>query len=277
MRLLKLYLQLLQRLAPGRAVNLLYRLMSNPRVRKPRGVEEEVLATATQADVPFGEHALRRYEWGRGRPRRALLVHGWEGRAGNFAGLVPLLVARGYHVLTYDAPAHGKSSQGRTYMFEFGEFLTGVLREFEPEVILSHSFGSVNTAVALQPIPDTPLELWVMVTTPHRFRTRFEELVALFGILPRVQARLLTRIEAEVQQPIDALDLAQYAAAFTAIDRVVIAHPVHDRILSIAGARVVHAALPQSTLHELEGVGHYSILWSEQLESIVSEALPTTR
>ena len=274
MRLLKFYLHLLQRIAPGRAVDLLYRLMSNPRVRKLRDSEEEVLATASQADVAFGAHTLRRYEWGKGQPRRALLIHGWEGQAGNFAGLVPLLLERGYHILTFDAPAHGKSSRGRTYMFEFGEFLTAQVEAFRPEVIISHSFGSVNTAVALQPIPHTPLRLWVMATTPHRFRTRFEELVAFFGILPKVQARLLDRIEAEVKQPIDDLDLAQYAAAFTAIDRVVIVHPVRDRILSIGGARQVHAALPQSVMHELEGVGHYSILWSEELETIVREALP---
>ena len=53
------------------------------------------------------------YRWGRGE-RAVLLLHGWQGRASQFAPLVRELVAEGFRVTSFDAPAHGASGgQGK--------------------------------------------------------------------------------------------------------------------------------------------------------------------
>ena len=58
-------------------------------------------------------HAVTTYEWGTGT-RAVLLMHGWKGRASQFATMVRDLVGEGYRVIAFDAPAHGDSAGRRT-------------------------------------------------------------------------------------------------------------------------------------------------------------------
>ena len=52
---------------------------------------------------------------------------------------------------------------------------------------------------------------------------------------------------------------------------IIIVHSKTDRILPIEAARMTHKALHPSQLIELEDLGHYSILWSEELHQIINK------
>ncbi|PCJ79804.1 MAG: hypothetical protein COA57_15345, partial [Flavobacteriales bacterium] len=52
-----------------------------------------------------------------------------------------------------------------------------------------------------------------------------------------------------------------------------IVHSKEDKVLSIDLARKVHKDFPLSKLIELDGFGHYTILWSEELKEVISAQL----
>lgn len=273
MQLLRFYLKCLSLLSPRLAVRQVYYFMSNPRIRKLREPEEIVLAKARQSVVSFRAFQLQKYEWGDTNNPTLLLVHGWEGQAGNFAALVDTLVALNYHVLAFDAPAHGKSSSGNTSMFEFGDFVSDMVCQFRPKYIISHSFGSVSTASALKQNPDVPINFWIVVTTPFSFRDRVRSVIQQLGMNDRIMELLLEKVEKERSESIDELVMDHYCAQLPHVKDALVVHSKQDRVLPIEDSRKMHKGFPQSRMIELDGLGHYSILWSDELKEIVAKEL----
>ena len=54
------------------------------------------------------------------------------------------------------------------------------------------------------------------------------------------------------------------------VSEALIVHSKKDKVLPIALARKLHKDFPLSELIELENLGHYTILWSEDLKEIIS-------
>ena len=139
----KTYFQFLDKTMPSLAAKQIYQYMSKPKVRKVRDFEESILAKSNRTKRVFNDFTLQVYKWGRVGNPVIFLIHGWEGQAGNFGGLVDLLVEKGWHVIAFDGPGHGKSSKGATNIFEFGDLISEMMRQHRPRAIISHSFGRV--------------------------------------------------------------------------------------------------------------------------------------
>ncbi|MBN4081707.1 alpha/beta fold hydrolase [bacterium AH-315-C07] len=247
--------------------------MSNPRVRKLRDFEEIILDNSRKERVQFKNFDIQTYRWGDSENRLVFLIHGWEGQAGNLAALVDLLLQKKYQVVAFDAPSHGKSSNGKTYMFEFAEFVSIMLKEYHPHAIISHSFGGVTTAAALRRNKDIHIKQWFLVTTPHNFKDRIKDISDFLGVTDRTINRLIKIIEIDTGESIEMLNMSEYCGNLTNVSEALIIHSKEDKVLSVNLSRKVHKDFPQSKLFELDDLGHYTILWSEELKEIISTNL----
>lgn len=263
----------IQYLFPTIVAKKIYRLMSNPRIKKLRDSEEDTLNTAIKESIKYNEAHLMRYEWGKENKKTALLVHGWEGQTGNFVSLIPTLLNTGYRVISIDAPSHGKSSTTKTNMFELSSILIPHFKKERPELVISHSFGSVNMARVLRLCPDISIKYWFLVTTPHTFKSRIDEMARKFSINQTVIKKLIKNIEADVNENINDLNMVTYCSELQNVEKAFIIHSKKDKVLPIDGAREVNLSFKQSELIELDNYGHYSILWSEELHNILSNQL----
>ena len=266
---MKSLIQILQLFSPRLVSRIAYRFMSNPRIRKLRDSEEKVLAKSIMEKVAYKNFQIQKYQWGSSNDKTALLIHGWEGQAGNFAAIVDILVQKKYNVVAFDAPAHGKSSIAKTNMFEFAEFLEIQVPVLNPSLIISHSFGSVNTATIFRNNPEFNLDMWIMITTPHKFMTRINEITNHFGIKNKAKTELIKRIQNDTSENINQLDMAIYCKELSNVRNAIIVHSKTDKVLPIKGAREVAKAFGKSELIELDNFGHYSILWSDELNKII--------
>ncbi|MEO1653549.1 MAG: alpha/beta hydrolase [Bacteroidota bacterium] len=267
--LLKTYFRFLDQFFPSLAAQQMYQVMSNPKVRKLRDFEEEILNQSQKEVIAFRNFEIQTYTWGPATGKVILMVHGWEGQAGNFGALVDLFLEKGYQVVAFDGPAHGHSTKAPTNMFEFGDFVSLMLQKHRPEYVISHSFGSVTTAGAIRRNPDIPIKQWIMVTTPYQFKDRVEDIKIQLGVSDRTIHRLKKKIEADTQEKLEDLSMATYSPDLHHVDQLLIVHSKTDRILPIQAARKVNEVLPQSELIELDQLGHYGILWSEDLKEII--------
>lgn len=263
----------IQYIFPNLITSKIYKYMSYPRARKLRDSEKEVLSNATTRVISYNEFELMQYEWGKDNDKTAFFVHGWEGQSGNFASLIPVLLKAKYRVISIDAPSHGKSSNGKTNMFEFSKILAPIFKREKPEVVISHSFGSVNVARILKLCPDINLKLWLMVTTPNNFKSRIKEMSTKFSLNNCVTQKLISKIESDANEGIDNLNMLTYCNTLSNVEKAVIVHSKSDKILPIEGAREVNQSFKQSEIIELDNVGHYSILWSDELSSTLVHQL----
>lgn len=270
MTFFKLYFGLLDWFFPSIAIREVYKIMSNPRVRKLRESEEEILNNSDRKKIKFKQFNIQSYTWGDKGSKIAFLIHGWEGQAGNLVALVELLLRKGYQVIAFDAPSHGRSSRGKTNMFEFVEFVEIMLKEYPPDLIISHSFGSVIAAIALKRNKDIQVNKWILVTTPNNFKNRLQDISDFFGITDKTRHALIKMIEKDTNESIENLNMVETCKNLKNVSEAIIVHSKMDKVLSIDSARKVNKAFLQSELIELDGLGHYSILWSEELKEILS-------
>ena len=271
---MKLIIKILQFFSSKTVSKIAYKFMSKPRIRKLRASEEKILNESVMEKIAYNGFKIQQYQWGRENSKTAILVHGWEGQAGNFAALINVLVDKGYRVVAFDAPSHGRSSMGKTNMFEFSSFLETQFGKLKPSLIVSHSFGSVNTATLLKRNPNLKIDLWIMVTTPLRFITRVNDISKQFGINTKTQNKLIKLIQKDTKEDIDQLDMSISCKELTNVKKAIIVHSKTDKVLPIEGAREVARSFERSRLIEVDNLGHYSILWSKELLKIVMENIP---
>jgi len=266
-------LKFMSMIAPGYAARKIHKFISNPRVRKLRKFEERVLAESKRARVPFRNFEIQSYSWGEAGKPIALFVHGWEGQAGNFANLVSLLNEKGYHVVAYDGPSHGKSTQQETNMFEYADFITDKIAAHKPDIIVSHSFGTITTLLGLVRNPKFSLKQWFIVTTPFSFHDYVNELMDELGVTNRTFIKLTHLLEKDTEYSLEELNVATSAKELTGLGQCTIVHSPQDKVLPVENSRKVHQHLTGSKLVEPKNLGHYKILWSNVLKDILDEEI----
>jgi len=267
---MKKSLRYLQYIFPDLITNKIYQYLSYPVVRKLRESEEKVISLAVTEGVIYKDFSLMRYEWGSHNDKIAFLVHGWEGQTGNFASVINILLKNNFRVISFDAPSHGNSSKGKTNMFEFSSLLISHFIKEKPELVISHSFGSVNVARVLRLYPEINIKLWFLVTTPNNFKSRIKEMSTKFSLNHNVEKKLIALIENDAKENIDDLNMVNYCSNLPTVERAFIIHSKSDKILLIDGAREVSQSFKQSEMIELDNYGHYSILGSEELLSFLN-------
>jgi pimeloyl-ACP methyl ester carboxylesterase len=254
----KSFVRLGSSLFPGYFTEKAYDILVNPQVRKLRDHELEVLNKSKQSDFSFQDFTIKTYVWNEGF-EPVLLVHGWEGQAGNFADIIDALVSAGFTVYSFDAPSHGFSSRGETSLIEFTELVGEMIRLTEAEKVVSHSFGGVATTSALFQNRDLSLKKYGLLTTPDRFSQRLDQVEDQVGITKKVRDRLAARMEAELGMKSEELNVSDWVKEIN-VNEAKIWHGKSDRVIPMHQSKTVAASWSEATLKEVENVGHFAIL-----------------
>ena len=93
-------------LFPKQITSFAYQKLTNPQVYKLRENEIEILGQAQKETLRFYDFDIQLYTW-KGGEKEILLIHGWEGQAGNFSDIIKALLADGFTVHAFDGPSHG--------------------------------------------------------------------------------------------------------------------------------------------------------------------------
>ncbi len=101
----------------------------------------------------FLQYTIIGYRWNKGAGQRVLILHGFESSVVNFDKYINNLVKKGYEVLAFDAPAHGKSSGNKMNALIYRDFIKHICTAYGPvQSFLGHSFGGLATCMALAEI-----------------------------------------------------------------------------------------------------------------------------
>lgn len=88
--------------------------------------------------------------------RRALIVHGFESSVINFDRYIKPLVKKGYAVLAFDAPAHGRSGGKQINAPLYKKMIETIHATYGPvQSYVAHSFGGLGLCLALEDINHT--------------------------------------------------------------------------------------------------------------------------
>jgi pimeloyl-ACP methyl ester carboxylesterase len=183
---------------------------------------------------------------------KVLLVHGWEGAARDFMTMAAALRRAGYGVVSFDHPAHGRSSGRRTTLPAFSRAVLDVARATGPfAAVVGHSLGASATLLALR--DGLPARCAVLIAPPYDGQHFLRELGRYVGV---TDARIDGAI-ARLRRTVDVVsgrEMERVAARITTPGLVM--HDRHDRAVPFTHGVAIAAAWPRSRFIALEGLGH---------------------
>jgi len=99
---------------------------------------------------------IRGWRWNHPAERKVLILHGFESSVTNFDRYIKPLVKKGYEVLAFDAPAHGRSSGKMITAPLYKETIKHIHKLYGPvQSFMAHSFGGLAISLALEEISHT--------------------------------------------------------------------------------------------------------------------------
>jgi len=288
MRLQRLGMGLLGRVAPSVAGRVAGRLFVTPPRFEAPAREKALLAEATPFPVYWRGLRLAAWAWepvpaireasgaaGVGAPlesadwiesveaRRgpargtALLVHGWGGRGGQLGALVAPLRAAGLRVVAFDHPAHGASEGETATLLDMAAATRAVAAACgRIEVLLAHSLGGAAAALAMADgLAVGRAALLAPPAHPREATRRFAELLTLpEKALPALEREVVRRVGALYEE----VEVPDKAARIST--PVLVVHDTDDDEVPHEEGRSLARALPEGRFHATHGLGHRRIL-----------------
>jgi pimeloyl-ACP methyl ester carboxylesterase len=242
--------RLLGRLAPGTAVRLAAGDFLRPR-RLPVPERERQGPALTRVGIG-GLSAIR---LGQGRP--VLAIHGWEGRATQFASWAEPLGQAGLALVGLDGPAHGESEGDEANPLAFAEAMLAADAAHGPFAgVVGHSMG--GAAVVLAMARGLRADRCVLVAAPASMEGVFHRFLAAVGLQPALAPRFADELRRRTGASAEAVRVEALAATLRAPALVVHCHD--DREVPFSEAERMVACWPGATLLARHGVGHRRIL-----------------
>ncbi|MDR6714339.1 pimeloyl-ACP methyl ester carboxylesterase [Pseudomonas hunanensis] len=253
----------LGRLAPEHVAGKMRRAFMTPRNLPPKPWELPLLARAERITLRFGLSALR---WGKGPT--ILLMHGWEGRATQFAALIETLVDSGHSVVSLEGPAHGRSPGQQAHVVLFARALLEAAAELPPlRAVIGHSMGGASVLLALQWGLRT--EAAVSIAAPAQLLGVLRGFARHLGLPPRARAAFIRQVERDVGLQVARLDVSGYQLELPGL----VVHAADDSLVPVGEAQAIHKAWFDSRLMVLEEGGHQRVLADPRLSEAVLELL----
>jgi len=245
----------LSALAPERAARRAERLfLTPPRPRRP-AEEIDLLRTARARPMSVGARRIETWVWGAGPT--VLLAHGWGGRGAQLGRFVAPLVARGFSVVTLDAPGHGASDSGTVTLPEMTDAVRAVAALRAPLAgIVAHSLGA--TAVARALYEGLDVGALVLVSPAADLSGPAARFTDTLGFSRAVRERMHRRIEDRVGRSWSAFDVTALAPVLSV--PLLVIHDGGDAEIPWQHGRVITRAWRGASLLMTDGLGHARIL-----------------
>lgn len=255
----------LARVAPGLAAGLADRLFfTPPRTRRSPRVDS-FLATGCRRDVRMRDTVVATWRWGVGPT--VLLTHGWGGVGGQLRSFVQPLVDRGFSVVAFDAPGHGRSGGRRSSLVHFARALRAVADSVgHVHAVIAHSLGGAATALALR--DGLPARRAVFVGAPADPDAWTREFARRLRVPPPVMARMRSRVESRLGVRWSDLNVLTMAGSLDT--PLLVVHDRDDAEVPWPDGAALCEAWPGARLVTTTGLGHRRVL---REPSVVSEAV----
>jgi len=187
---------------------------------------------------------------------RVLFVHGWEGRATDFAPLASAFRAAGFGAVAFDHPAHGRSSGSRATLPRMAAATLDVARAAGPVVaVVGHSLGATAGLFALS--MGLAAQCAVLIAPPHDAHHFIRLAGQQMGLPSDRIAGAIALLEHRLG-PVDGRETDRVAGGLRLPGLVL--HDIEDRQVPFAHGAAVAKAWPGARLVPLKGIGHRKAL-----------------
>lgn len=231
-------------LAPGRRMRV-------------RPEQRETMTRAARETLIVGRHRVAVYRWGTGE-RRMLLVHGWQGRAAQFAEVVSRF-EESATIVAFDAPAHGGSRGITADIGMWIQTIRALDAQFDFDVVVAHSFGGLAALRAR--LAGLVRAQVVAISAPPSTGAVMHAYATQVGLTDAVASRVNEALARRLGPVMASIAMGSRADAPAGASPILVIHDRADRAVPVVAARTIESTWPDAaTLMLTDGLGHNRIL-----------------
>ena len=194
--------------------------------------------------------------------KKVLLVHGWSGRSTQLFAFADKLLENGFMVISFDGPAHGKSTGRTTMMPEFLKTIEKINTTFGPfEAAIGHSFGATSLYNAAATFLD--IKTFIVIGSGDRI----SEIISNFAKNLYLKEKSAKKIQSGLEKKwvIHLDDFSSSNVAKKIKIPVLVVHDKTDGDVPVSCAYKIRQNLEKGSLFITNGLGHTKILRNNEV------------
>lgn len=206
--------------------------------------------------IPSIDKKIMVYHYGNS-PKKVLLVHGWSGRGTQLVKIADRLLELGFSTISFDAPAHGKSSGKSSLMIEFIESILELEKKFGPfEFAIGHSLGSMSILNAIK--KGLQVKKAVIIGSGDSVNDILFDFVSKLNLKPIIAVKMRESFEKDLQISMESF--SAYIAAKDVHIPTLIIHDKDDEDVPYTASENIEKHIKNSKLILTTNLGHRKIL-----------------
>jgi pimeloyl-ACP methyl ester carboxylesterase len=261
--------KILQFIAPPLATMFAIKLFRTP-IRFKTPARENMMAESTQKKmvlIPELNQEVMVYSYGYSK-RKVLLIHGWSGRGTQLFKIADKLLENGFMTISFDAPAHGKSTGKKTMMNEFVKTALFLEKEFGPfEIAIGHSLGGMTVLNGVK--QGLNVKKSIVIGSGDVISDIIKEFLAKLQLKPKMADKIKYQFYKNFGEDID--NYSAYIAAKSVKIPTLVLHDTEDKDVPVSCAHHIRQNLKQGEILITNGLGHSRILKDSQVINRIIE------
>lgn len=206
--------------------------------------------------IPEIKKSIMTYHFGSGK-QKILLVHGWSGRGTQLVSFAEAFEKQGYGIVSFDAPAHGKSAGTTTLMPEFIASILEIEKQYGPfDAAIGHSLGGMSLLNAVQ--QGLTINRLVIIGSGDIVRDIIDDFVQKLQLPARYSELLQKHFESRSERTMQSY--SSYVAATSVHIPVMVIHDEDDQEVPVRCAQHIKKHLSNGELMITKKLGHRKIL-----------------
>lgn len=264
----------LQFLAPPLATKFAIKLFKTPiRFKTPQ--REKMMAKSAKKELLFIPELNKKvmvYTYGYSK-RKVLLVHGWSGRGTQLFSIADKLLENGFMTISFDAPAHGKSTGKTSMMPEFiavAKYLEAKQGPFE--YAIGHSLGGMAVLNSIK--QGLNIKKAVIIGAGDVITDIIKAFVKKIELKPKLVSKIKQHFYTKFGKSIDIYS-GSVAAKEVKIP-VLIIHDTEDKEVPVSCAYNIRKNLDFGEILITNGLGHTRILKDANVVNRIEQFIKQT-
>lgn len=266
--------KILSSLSKRKAAEKAFELFCTPQSRTLKDLPV-VFEEAEKIEFALEGNTVRGYRWNHadGGKKKALILHGFESSVVNFERYVQPLMAKGYEVLAFDAPAHGLSTGKKITVVTYKNMVHYIWDHFGPvDAFITHSFGGLTLSLALEEIPHSAGTRIVLIAPAAETKRAIDNFFTLLRLGPAVRREFDKLIKEMGGRPPEWYSVARAAPQLRG--EVLFLQDKDDQVTPLSDVEpIMRKNYPNFRFVISEGLGHRKIYRDDQSFNAIMEFL----
>lgn len=264
--------RILSTVSKKKTAEIAFDLFSTPQFRYKR-IFPKIFDEAERQNFTIGNETVQGYRWNKGGSKKVLIAHGFNSSISGFGLYVQPLINKGYEVLAFDAPAHGRSTGKQINAVMYKEMILFINEKFGPiNSFIGHSFGGLALSLALEEIPDKENFRLVLIAPVTESKTAIDFFFSSLKLNGEVRKEFDQKIISMTNHPPEWYSVSR--AVNNLNFKILWCHDEKDRITPWRDAQKVREQNhPNINFVVTNGLGHRGIYRDEKIANTIVDFL----